>query len=231
MKKSSKIALIIIVIFILMALICLTYYLIMQRKTTINAVVVKVHDNSLTVMGVRNASELISVGFTDEGNIGFEKGQEILIYFDGTIMETYPAQLGNVRKIEILKEKSDIKIPDDILRYCYSSKDNVKITVNELTNSGITLSITDSNELPYNYSHKYKINKKVKNQEYTGVGEKIGKDTENSIAGYTGTGLEYIWEEVPKISNIESKDTEETLIYNLPNMNEDNHYAVERKKI
>lgn len=33
-----------------------------------------------------------------------------------------------------------------------------------------------------------------------------------------GTGPEYIWEKIDRISNIQSKDTEETLIYNMPNM-------------
>ena len=96
---------------------------------------------------------------------------------------------------------------------------------------GISLTITDTNEIPYNYAHSYRINKKVKNKNYTGIGEKIGEDTENSTSSYTGTGLEYIWEEVNKISNIQSEETEETLIYNLPNMTEDEHYTVERKKI
>lgn len=45
-----------------------------------------------------------------------------------------------------------------------------------------------------------------------------------------GTGLEYIWEEVKRISNISSKDTEETLIYNMPNMAEDKQLTVNSRK-
>ena len=41
-----------------------------------------------------------------------------------------------------------------------------------------------------------------------------------------GTGPEYIWEEVEKISDISSEDTAEALVYNLPNMTEDSHYMV-----
>lgn len=41
-----------------------------------------------------------------------------------------------------------------------------------------------------------------------------------------GTGLEYIWEEVEKISNISCEDTVEDMIYNLPNIIEDSHYTV-----
>lgn len=45
-----------------------------------------------------------------------------------------------------------------------------------------------------------------------------------------GTGLEYIWKEVEKISNISSKDTEETLIYNMPNMTSGEHYSIHGRK-
>jgi len=41
--------------------------------------------------------------------------------------------------------------------------------VNELKSSGITFSIVDKNDLPYNYSNNYKITKEVKNKDYTGV--------------------------------------------------------------
>lgn len=45
-----------------------------------------------------------------------------------------------------------------------------------------------------------------------------------------GTGSEYIWEEAKRISNISSKDTEETLIYNMPNMSEDKQITVNGRK-
>lgn len=156
-----------------------------NMKATIKAVVVKANNSHLLVMGTEGTSDLYSIGTKNAENIEFKKGQEILIYFDGMVMDSYPAQLGNIGKIEVIKEKSDIQIPDDIIRYCYNSRDNVNITVSELTNSGITLTIIDKNELPYKYSHNYKINKKVKNEDYTGVGQKIGEDTGNSTAGFT----------------------------------------------
>ena len=86
-------------------------------KAELKAVVVKVNEKSMLVMETEKANELISVGFTDEGNIGFKQSQEIVIYFDGMIMESYPAQIGNVQKIEIVREKSNIEISDNILRY------------------------------------------------------------------------------------------------------------------
>lgn len=45
-----------------------------------------------------------------------------------------------------------------------------------------------------------------------------------------GTGTEYIWKEVNKISNISSENTEETLAYNLPNMTEKENYLVVGRK-
>lgn len=179
-----------------------------QLDSTINAVVVEVHEKGMTVMDFEDGNSLITVGFTDEGNIGFKQGQEISIRYSGTIMESYPAQLGNVEKIEIVKEQSDVVIPDSILRFCYSTKENVEVQVTELTNHGITLTVIDTNEIPYNYGRQYTIAKEVKNEAYTGVGEWIGENTDNSIAGYTGTGLEYIWEEVDKVSNLSWEETQ-----------------------
>lgn len=136
-------------------------------------------------MGTDNQKGLYSIGISNFKDIKFEKGQEILVYFNGAVLTSYPAQIGNVGKIKIIKDKSDIQIPDNIIRFCYNTKDKVNVIISELTNSGIALTITDTNELAYNYSHSYTINKKVKNENYTGVGQKIGEDTENSTSGFT----------------------------------------------
>lgn len=186
MKNKTKILLIIILL-VFIVLIAMIYGAIKYYTTqTITAVIVKVNENSLGVMGIKNEEGIISVGFSNEGNIGFKEGQEILIYYDGYMLTSYPPQVGKVKKIKILKEESDITIPDDILRYFYSSYDNVNVNVSDITSKGLIINIEDSNELPYDYSNmKYSINKKIKNEDYTGVGYKIGEDTENSIAGYT----------------------------------------------
>ena len=160
-----------------------------NMKATIKAVVVKVNENNLLAMGIENKMELYSIGLKTAQNIKFEKGQEILVYFNGTVMESYPAQIGNIERIETIKEKSNTQIPDDIMRFCYNSKDKVNVVITELTNSGITLTITDTNDLQYNYSHSYRINKKVKNKNYIDKGEKIGEDTQNSTSGFTRNRL------------------------------------------
>ena len=45
-----------------------------------------------------------------------------------------------------------------------------------------------------------------------------------------GTGTEYIWKEVEKISNITSESTEETSIYDLPETNDDEQYFIDGRK-
>ncbi len=154
--------------------------------STVKAVVIRVNEKTVSAMGIENIEGIFSARFGENGNIGFKQGQEILIYFNGSIMETYPAQLGEVYDIKILKEKSDVEIPKKYLNFYYSSQDKVKVTINELKNTSLTLTIEDTNELPYDYSSiKYSIQKKVKNEDYTGIGYVIGENTENSTAGYT----------------------------------------------
>lgn len=188
MKKGIKILCIILGIIIVFGLIFLTVYYNKTKNNsiaTMSAIVVKVNENSLGVMNIENTDELLTVGYADEGNIGFKQGQEILIYYDGMVLASFPAQIYNVGKIEIVKEESETAIPEKVLRYYYSSRDNVTVSISELTKAGITLTITDKNEIPYSYSNNYIIYKKVKNEDYTGIGYKIGEDTENSTAGYT----------------------------------------------
>lgn len=205
-----------------------------NMSATINAVVMKVNENSLSVMEIQegdSSENLYSVSFAEEGNIGFSEGQEVLIYFDGIVASSYPMQIHNVGKIEITKDQTDITIPENILRYYNSSKENVDINVSEITNRGITINITDTNEIPYEYSNDYVIYKETVNESYTGEGEYIGENTGNSTAGYTGTGSEYIWDELEKNPDIKIEDTIDDSIYNLPNMTEEDNYHVTGKKI
>ena len=181
MKKRLKIILVILLIIIVLVGI---FWMMNLSSATIRGVVVKVENNNLLIMNIDDSEELYSVG-TREDDVEFKQGQEVLIYFDGTILTTYPAQIGNIRKIKIVKEKSDIVIPENILRYCYSSKDNVTVTINEFTKTSLSITVKDTNEIPYKYTNNYIIYKKIKNEDYTGIGEQIGENTENSTAGYT----------------------------------------------
>lgn len=205
-----------------------------NMAATMPGVIMEVHDNSLSIMEIKdNASteDLYNVSFASDGNIGFQQGQEVLIYFDGIVAATYPGQIYNVGKIEITKAQTDITIPDDVLRYYNNSKDNISIYISEISSKGITINITDKNDIPYEFSNNYIIYKEVKNDAYTGEGEQIGGNTGNSVGAFTGTGAEYEWTELPENSNINLEDTMQDLIYNLPNMTEENNYNVIGKKI
>lgn len=208
MKKGITVGEIILIIIILIAVICVAiHYTKVEKhkesvadvkvdnynlenenmKAKMNAVVVKVNENSMVVIEAKKPNELLIVGFSDEGDIGYKQGQEILIYYDGMVLTSYPGQIYNIGKIEIKKEKSDIEIPDKAFRYCYSSRDNVRVEISELTRNSIILNITDTNEFKFVYADNYKISKEVKNPNYTGVGYKIGEDTSNSTAPYVRT--------------------------------------------
>ncbi len=239
MKKSLKIliAIFIILVIILIAVILLRGHFNNENEKPfigklypMKGVIIRVFDNSLGVMGIEGVSGLVDVGFTKEGNIGFKQGQEIVVYFDGNVMTMHPQQLGNVQKIEIVKEKSKVEIPEEYVKFYYNSNDNIEITINELTESGITFSIKDKNQYPYEYSKSYNIYKKIKNPNYPSEGEQIGEDTENSTSGYTGAGVEYNWVELDPISDISSEETSEELVYNLPNIEENENYVVTGRK-
>lgn len=128
-------------------------------ESVIDAVVVKVYEKSIMVMDLEDKS-LTDVSCVKTGNIGFKQGQEVSIYFDGFIEQSYPAGISGVNKIEITKEKTDVQIPENILRICYSSRNNVKLKIDEFTKNGIAFTLTDLNKIKYTYSDYYKITKK-----------------------------------------------------------------------
>lgn len=99
-----------------------------ESESVIDAVIVKVYEKSIMVMDLDDKS-LIDVSCLKTGNIGFREGQEVSIYFDGFIEETYPAGISGVNKIEITKEKSDVEIPKDIL----NRLNNILNRLNNLT--------------------------------------------------------------------------------------------------
>lgn len=172
-----------------------------NEEATINAVVVRVYNNSLIAMKTDNTAELYSISFGKEGNIGFKQGNQILVYFDGMIADTFPEQISNVEKIEIVNAESDIQIPEDVLRYCYSSKNNVQVTIDDFTENGLAITIKDTNDYPYDYSkNEYKINKKNKQAENITVDtNKITPATENSTPSYEPGQTIPVWEEATKI--------------------------------
>lgn len=213
MEKVLK-TIMVLVIIALVAVILVTvgyskikYYGKDNMSATTKAVVVKVNEKNLAVMEIGKTNSLLYVGLKNAEDMEFKQGQEILIYFDGIILTTYPGQLSNVGKIEIIKEKSNVKIPEEVFRTFYSSSNNVKVSVSKLTSTGISLVIADTNQYPYNYANTYTIYKKNKQVENINIEPIITEsETSNSIPPYIGTG-QVLWEDAKKISNEEVKYT------------------------
>ena len=168
--------------------------------STIRGVIVKVYDKSMTVMGTESWNDLYDISFTEEGDIGFKKGQEVIAYYNGCMQECYPGRPTGVKKIKIIKEKSKIEIPENILKFCYSSESNVKVEILELHDSGIALNIEDTNEYPYEISHEYTVSREVE--------EPVNyiRQFNGTIENYTGTTL--TWKELDKIADISCEETE-----------------------
>ena len=206
MEKRQKILIIVLVILILFALAYRVYQInSVNMRATMNAVVMKVHENSLLVMNIEDKG-LSSVGFAKEGNIGFKEGQEVLIYYDGSAFLTYPEQIYNVGKIKIVKEKSEVEIPESVLRYLYSSENKVEVILTEFTKTGISFTIKDPNPYPYGYKNTYTIKQeKIKKTESEEVKQPQSEVT-NYIESYALPYTTY-YEELPKKSEIESEST------------------------
>ena len=168
-----------------------------DKIATKEAIVVKVNDDSIDVMGTDNENDLLTVKYSEDGNIGFEQGQEVLIYFNGVIEPVQPKTIDTVGKIEIIKENSDISIPESALRNFYSSFDNVEVTVDDLNDTGITFTIKDTNELKYNYADTYIIRKKNVNTMPAEENESYSSTSAVSIN----------WEELEKATGVDSKTT------------------------
>ena len=205
-KVLKKILIIVIIILVSVILVTVGYSKIKYNEkdnmsATTKAVIVKVNEKNLAVMELEGTNGLLYVGLQNAGDMVFKPGQEILIYFDGIVLTTYPGQLSNVGKIEIIKEKSDVEVPEEVFRTFYSSSNNVKVSISKLTSTGIAVVITDTNQYPYNYANTYTIYKKNKQAENLTL-QPIQTEpaTSNSVPPYMGTG-QVLWEEAKKISN------------------------------
>ena len=111
----------------------------------LNAVILEVHLNRLPVMSIGNEF-LYNVSFGKQGNIGFQKGQEIIIYYDGLATAMYPSFIANVGKIEIIKEQTDIAIPDKYLEYYNKPTNNMSVSLLSLTQNGISFIVNSEVE-------------------------------------------------------------------------------------
>ena len=166
-------------------------------------VIVRAEGNTFTLMPIITNEE-----YRNEENFYIEnsqvqnlkQGQEVIVTFQyrKSSNENFTYE-PIVEKVEILKEKSDTQIPRDVLVKAYSTKENVTITIDkEKSNTKqIVFTITDKNELKYDYStmkyNLYKYNASPAKQEV------IYTENGASTAGYNP------WPEVTKIAEISNQ--------------------------
>ena len=130
-----------------------------NTEKTLDAVVIKVEKLELIVGEIReNNIGAIYVISKNDYNVEYKMGQEIkVLYAEKKGKLAIQNHIIDVKRIEILKEKSDIVIPEKYLIDYYSSKDNIETKLNKLTCSEISFDIYDKNKYPYNYAKDYRI--------------------------------------------------------------------------
>lgn len=184
MKKIFKVFIFIIII-VLIFLIGIFLKNSAFGKQKLKLVVVEVTDWQV-IAGVTESGGLIEVTLKDLNSVKdhekFKRGQEIEIYYDGVIITTYPGKITNVLKYNILKEKSDIEIPEEIKKHYDNSTKNVMVHVREITNEKMEFRILDTNEIPYEYDFEYSLSKKnLENEEYNkNLAEEFKKEREEN---------------------------------------------------
>lgn len=180
----------------------------------------------LVVIGVCDFQEILAVD--ENGNLlqvrlkelkywnemdKFERGQEIEIYYDGVIITTYPGKITNVSSYKILKEKSDIEIPEEVIKRYDNSTKNVMVHAREISNEKLEFRILDTNEISYKYDFDYSLLKKnLENEEYNkklqekfkkeqgvdSASDKSNKEVTNSTKPFNPDTSQYktVWENV-----------------------------------
>lgn len=168
MKKVFKFFLIMLLIIILGLAGLQVWIYLDHTKAKMKLVVVKSYVESF--YGVDEKGELYYVRFNNPRKLNgkdLKMGQEIEIYWHGMINSSAPAGIGGVRKYKILKEESDIKIPEYAKLHCYNTTKKIMVHVREVTNEKIEFRILDTNEIPYKYDFGYSLSKKnIENEEY-----------------------------------------------------------------
>ena len=172
---------------------------------TMDVVIAKVDDKSLGVINKDDPNDILTASIPEGDTNEYKQNQEVRVYFDGTINESYPGSFGKVSKIEILKESSEVTIPEKVLKYFYSSRDNVSVSNINVTQTGISFEIKDNNELKYEYTNTYALYKKNPKAEQVET-PSMPIVTGNTTSSYEGSGIP-LWVEATKVSDAQSEDT------------------------
>ena len=211
MKKLVKILIILLIAIVLLIVGLQTWIYFDSIKANKKLVVVKSYYES--IYAVDEEGELYRVKFKNPRKLSGEnlkRGQEIVIYWHGMINHFAPAEIGNVVKYKILKEESDIEIPEFAIKFCYNSTNNALMHVRNFTNTEIEFRILDINEIPYEYDFDYSIYKKqiVANSENEETKDSNVIEMENTtiIESYNPDGTyKNPWEEAKLIGRVEER--------------------------
>lgn len=162
-------------------------------------VVVRPEDTTLTIMPiVSNEEYRYEEKFYYENihTTNLKQGQEVCIRFHYRNAGGAYLHEPVIEQVEIIKEKSEIEIPRDIFVKAYSSEDKVSVMVHQekCNTQKLEFTITDSNDLKYDYSiMEYKLYR------YNPLPTKT-EGISNSVPAYDP------WPEVEKISNIPTQN-------------------------
>ncbi len=132
--------------------------------------------------------------------VNLKQGQEVIVRFHYRNAKGVYLHEPVIEQVEIIKEKSEIEIPRDILVKAYSSEDKVSIAIHQEKSNTQKLecTITDNNDFKYDYS----------TMEYTLYRyNPPPKKTEVTYTNYVTSTAPYDpWPEVQKISNISTQN-------------------------
>ena len=172
---------------------------------TMDVVIVRVDDTYLGVINKDDPNDIMTASIPADDTNEYKQNQEVRVYYNGMINEMYPGSFAKVSKIEILKEDSDVTIPEKALKLFYSSCVNVSVSNINVTQTGISFEIKDSNEHKYEYTNTYTLFKKNPEAEQVEA-PSMPIVTGNTTSSYEGSGSP-LWEEATKVSDVKSEDT------------------------
>ena len=172
---------------------------------TMDVVIVRVDDTYLEVINKDDPNDVMRANIPDDDTNEYKQNQEVRVYYNGMINEMYPGSFDKVSKIEILKDNSDVTIPEKALKLFYSSRNNVSVSNINVTQTGISFEIKDTNEYKYEYTNKYTLFKKNPEAEQVKA-PSMPIVTGNTTSSYEGSGIP-LWEEASKVSDVNSEDT------------------------
>ena len=171
------------------------------------AIVAVVDDDYLCVVDSQDQNLLYNVYYPEEGSRDFEIGQEIKIYFNGKSISSGRngiAELRNVGKIEIIDNANHL-ISDEILKRFNTTYDNVEVSIENLTNTELIFTITDNNDIKYEFASKFYLSKNIAEKTDKNLIE--NDDGSIIILPYDGDKWQLIYETPNDMENVAATET------------------------